>query len=64
MTQFDLVIQNGTVVTATDTIRCDVGVKDGRISSLAERLTDAHEFVDADGMFVLPGGGDAHVHLD
>ncbi|MDG1410939.1 MAG: dihydropyrimidinase [Acidimicrobiales bacterium] len=64
MSQFDLVIQNGTVVTATDTIRCDVGVKDGRISSLAERLTDAHEFVDADGMFVLPGGVDAHVHLD
>ncbi len=64
MSRFDLIIQNGTVVTASDTIRCDVGVKDGRISSLAEHLTDAEHVVDAEGMFVLPGGIDAHVHLD
>jgi len=64
MSQFDLVIQNGTVVTAADTIRCDVGIKDGVVAALAARLPDGHEVVDASGMYVLPGGIDAHVHLD
>ena len=31
MSEFDLVIQNGTVVTAADTIKCDIGIKDGKI---------------------------------
>lgn len=64
MNQFDLVIQNGTVVTAADIIRCDVGIKDGKVAALAGRLTDGDEVVDADGLYVLPGGIDAHVHLD
>ncbi len=64
MTQFDLVIQNGTVVTAADTINCDIGIKDGKIVALANNLTDAVEIVDASGQYVLPGGIDAHVHLD
>ena len=64
MNEFDLVIQNGTVVTAADTIKCDIGIKDGKIQALAECLTDAKETVDAGGMYVLPGGIDAHVHLD
>ena len=64
MSEFDLVIRNGTVVTAADTIKCDIGIKDGKILALAECLTDGNEIVDADGMYVLPGGIDAHVHLD
>ena len=26
---FDLVVRNGTVVTATDVTRCDIGIRDG-----------------------------------
>ncbi|ODS57694.1 MAG: dihydropyrimidinase [Agrobacterium sp. SCN 61-19] len=61
---FDTVIRNGTVVTASDTFVSDVGIKNGRIVSLAADLTDADEVIDATGLFVLPGGIDSHVHLD
>lgn len=59
----DLVIKGGTVATAADVARCDVGIKDGRIVALAHGLTAAHE-VDATGLLVLPGGVDAHCHMD
>ncbi|MEA2778958.1 MAG: dihydropyrimidinase [Rhodospirillaceae bacterium] len=62
--QFDLIIRNGTVVTAGDTVRCDIGVKDGRIAVLADALTGAADVVDATGKLVLPGGIDSHVHID
>ncbi len=61
---FDTIIQNGTVVTASDTFPCDVGIKDGRIIALAERLTGADEIINASGFLVMPGGIDSHVHLD
>ena len=64
MARLDLVISGGTVITAGDTTRCDVGVRDGRIVALAENLTGAARIVDATGLFVLPGGIDSHVHLD
>ena len=38
MDSFDLVIRGGTVVTSSETSRCDVGIRDGRIAALAERL--------------------------
>jgi dihydropyrimidinase len=63
MSDFDLVIRNGTVATAADVSRCDVGIKDGKVAALAERLTGAHE-IDAGGKLVLPGGVDAHCHFD
>ncbi len=62
--RFDTVIRNGTVVTASDTFVCDVGIKDGRIVALATGLTEADDVIDATGLFVLPGGIDSHVHLD
>ena len=61
---FDLIIQGGTVATATDVVRADVGVTDGRIVAVAERLTGAAKVIDAGGRLVLPGGIDAHCHLD
>lgn len=61
---FDTVIRNGTVVTASDLFRSDVGIIDGRIAALASSLPDADEIVDATGMYVMPGGIDSHVHLD
>ena len=61
---FDTVIRHGTVVTASDTFVSDIGIKDGRITALADELSDADEVIDATGLFVLPGGIDSHVHLD
>lgn len=64
MPDFDLAIRGGTVITASDTIRCDVGVSGGRISALADRITSAARTIDARGLYVMPGGVDSHVHLD
>ncbi|ALM50964.1 dihydropyrimidinase [Halomonas huangheensis] len=64
MDSFDLVIRNGTVVTASDTFVCDIGVIDGRIAALGEKLGAGREEIDATDRFVLPGGVDAHCHLD
>lgn len=60
---FDLVVRNGTVVTASAETRCDIGIRDGRIVTLGEGLPKGREEVDATGLYVLPGGIDSHVHL-
>jgi dihydropyrimidinase len=61
--KFDLVIQNGTVVTAADTFQADVGVQDGKIATIGTALTGT-EIVNAKGLLVLPGFIDPHVHLE
>ena len=64
MPDLDLVIRNGTVVTATDRFACDVGVGGGRIVALAEDLPRAAREIDATGKLVLPGGVDSHCHIE
>ena len=61
----DLIIKNGTIINANETIRADVAVKDGKIVSIAENIsiTDCENVIDARGMLVLPGAIDAHTHL-
>lgn len=61
---FDLVIRGGTVATAADVVKADVGVRDGRVVAIAERLTGGDTSIDAGGKLLLPGGIDAHCHLD
>ena len=61
---FDLVIRNGIVATAADTFAADVGIKDGRITALGEALTGGGGEIDAGGKLVLPGGIDAHCHVE
>ena len=58
----DLAIRGGTVATASDTFRADVGIRDGRIVAIAEAL-DAPDVIDATGRLVLPGGIEAHCHI-
>jgi len=64
MTGLDIVIRKGTVVTASDVVRCDVGVRDGRIVALADDLPAAAREIDATGKLVLPGGIDSHCHIE
>jgi dihydropyrimidinase len=61
---FDLLVRGGTVVTADGTVRCDVGIRDGWIAALGDALGPARRTVDAAGRLVLPGGVDAHCHID
>ena len=64
MPDFDLVIRNGTVATAADVTVCDVGVSGGQVVALGKKLATGQREIDASGKYVLPGGIDAHCHLD
>jgi dihydropyrimidinase len=60
-----LLIQNGTVVTAETTTVADVLVEGASIREVRAGIpTQGHTIVDASGLFALPGGIDAHTHLD
>jgi dihydropyrimidinase len=61
---FDLLIRNGTVATAGDVVRCDIGVRGGRVVALGEDLGTAGQTIDATGKLVTPGGVDSHCHMD
>ncbi len=63
MSELDLVVRGGTVVTPAGSRRLDVGVRDGVVVAVAQGLPDADRTVDAGGLVVLPGGVDTHVHL-
>jgi dihydropyrimidinase len=64
--RFDTIIQGGTIVTATDSYKSDLGIADGKISAVAASLSaeNASKRIDAAGKLVLPGGIDVHTHLD
>jgi len=61
-----ILIKNGTVVTAESTFAADVLLEGGTIKEVRPGIpADAvHEVLDATGMLLLPGGIDAHTHLD
>ncbi|MFT8310806.1 MAG: dihydropyrimidinase [Sporolactobacillus sp.] len=61
----DLIIRNGSVCSGTGIRAVDIGVSDGKIAILADRLSvEAAEIVDAKGCYVLPGIIDVHTHID
>jgi dihydropyrimidinase len=58
-------IRNGTVVTARETTAAAVLIEDGRIREVRAGIPAGEAVViDATGMYVMPGGIDAHTHLD
>ncbi|WP_172960992.1 dihydropyrimidinase [Oceaniglobus roseus] len=59
---FDLVIKGGTIVTAADTYRADIGITGGSIAALGTGL-EGNDSIDATGKLVLPGGIEAHCHI-
>ena len=66
MNDFDLVIRNGRVATASDVFAADVGIIGGRIAALGERLARGRarrqielDLAGADG---LPRGGEEPDH--
>ena len=52
MSDYDLVIRNGTVATAADTMECDVGIKDGIVGTLGRNLGPGTREIDAAGKLV------------
>jgi len=59
---YDLVIKNGTVVTAAATFAADVGISGERIAAIGQDLSGAR-VLDATGKLVTPGAVDIHVHM-
>lgn len=60
----DLVIRNGTIVTASDSFVGDIGIENGRIALLGTHLPAAPREIDASKLLVMPGGVDAHCHIE
>jgi dihydropyrimidinase len=60
-----VLIRNGTIVTAAERYAADVYLEGGVVSSIGRQLGwPADTVLDASGLLVLPGGIDAHTHLD
>lgn len=63
MSDFDLVVRNGSVFIDGGLERVNIGVRDGRIAALDRAPLDARNMLDASGKLVLPGGIDVHCHI-
>ncbi len=63
----DTIIHGGTVVTASETTRADVGIAGDKIAAIGKDLKKSNAngavLVNAAGRYVIPGGIDVHVHL-
>src|SRR5438552_7688725 len=64
MQPFDLVIRGGTVATAADSFKADVGIRGAKIAAIGEGLDKGGREIDARGRLVLPGGVDSHSHIE
>lgn len=69
MAEFDVLIQNGTVIDGTRTprFRGDLGIRDGKVVAISKaplKNADAERIIDADGLVVAPGFVDLHTHYD
>eukprot|EP01029_Cantina_marsupialis_P029703 TRINITY_DN782029_c0_g1_i1.p1 TRINITY_DN782029_c0_g1~~TRINITY_DN782029_c0_g1_i1.p1 ORF type:complete len:485 (+),score=141.85 TRINITY_DN782029_c0_g1_i1:28-1482(+) len=60
---YDLVIKNGKIVTSSSTYNADIGISDGKIITIGTNV-EGDNVVDAQGHLVIPGGVDAHVHME
>jgi dihydropyrimidinase len=61
---FDCVVRAGRVATAVDDFAADVGITDGTIAAIGRNLGPGRTEIDATGRLVLPGGIDAHAHIE
>lgn len=62
--KYDLIIKGGNVVFRDAVRKVDIGIREGKISAIAEELEAvATSVVDATGQYVMPGMIDTHVHI-
>ena len=67
MARYDTAVINGTlVVPYSGTSTLDIGIRDGKIVALSDRIApdDAERVIDAKGQVVLPGAVDSHSDAD
>jgi len=62
---YDLIVRNATLVTATGVSKADLAIADGCIIAIEPELAGtSNEEINAEGLYVLPGVIDAHVHFN
>jgi dihydropyrimidinase len=64
MQKFDVIFKNGEIVTENGKEKADLGIIDGKISAIGSLNDEASVIQDATNLIILPGGIDAHVHID
>jgi len=64
MSEFDLTLRNARVVNADGERDADIGVAGGKIAAVAPGLPPGRTDIDAAGRYVMPGGIDAHCHIE
>jgi allantoinase len=67
MTTYDLIIKNGNIVTAESIVQGDIAIQDGKIQkvSIGQPLEgSAGREINAEGLHILPGLIDTHVHFN
>ena len=62
----DLIIKNGTVVTPSGALKTDIAIEGEKILALGDEseFSKAERVIDAKGKIVIPGGIDAHSHIE
>ncbi len=60
---FDVAINGGTLVLPAGAIVANLGIREGRLASIASEPLEGDETIVATGRVVLPGGIDPHVHF-
>ncbi|MFK3935980.1 allantoinase AllB [Alkalihalobacillus sp. NPDC078783] len=62
---YDIVIRNAKVVLETGIEEREIGIKNGTVAELSERISkQGVKEIDANGQYVFPGAVDVHVHLN
>jgi allantoinase len=61
----DLIVRGGMVVTSTEMFVSDIAIRDGQVTAVGPSLElSGDEDIDAAGLHVFPGGIDSHVHFN
>lgn len=63
---FDLLINNGTIITHEEIFKGSIAVENGKIAGIlsGSKEVEAEKVIDAEGKMVFPGGIDVHAHLN
>lgn len=64
MTEFDFVLRNGRIFTPQGIVEGDIASINGRIAAIGANLAAGKSEIDVGHKLVLPGGVDAHCHID
>lgn len=64
MDNYDLVIKNGTIFNSSESFKADIGIKDGKIKCISEKIDGGEKTIEAKDKLIIPGAIDIHTHID